>query len=154
MQILAAYWDEIGVKLELNIQEPGAWSGLYYGGEYDQMVTFGHNPNRPEMLIQFTDGQPMNFSKVNDPKINDAFVESAATLLTDPERNYALVKETIQYVIEQAYSFTPPTPYYYVAWHPWVKQYTGEVSIGSWPHFNIHTKYCWIDQDLKKSMGY
>ncbi|HEY96444.1 MAG TPA: ABC transporter substrate-binding protein [Dehalococcoidia bacterium] len=154
LQILAAYWAEIGVELELDIEESGSWNGRYYSGNYEQMVTFGHNPNRPEMLIQFTDGQPMNFSKVNDPKINAAFIESAATLLTDPERNYALVKEIIQYVIEQAYSFTPPSPYYYVAWHPWVKQYTGEVSIGSWPHFNIHTKYCWIDQDLKKSMGY
>ena len=94
------------------------------------------------------------FSKENDPKINAAFDESAATLLTDPQRNYALVKETIQYVIDQAYSFTPPSPYNYVGWHPWVKQYTGEVSIGSWPHFNMHAKYLWIDQELKKSMGY
>ena len=154
LQILAGYWAEVGVDLELNVQESGAYNGLYYSGNYDQMVTFGHNPNRPEMLIQFTNGQPMNFSKVNDKKINDAFVESAATLLTDPERNYALVKQTIQYVIEQAYSFTPPTPYYYVGWHPWVKQYNGEVSLGSWPHFNLQSKYLWIDRTMKKSMGY
>jgi len=154
LQKIAAYWADIGVDCELKIMEEGAKTGTYYSGAYDQMVTFGHNPNRPEMLIQFTHGQPMNFSKVNDPKINAAFEESAATLLTDPERNYALVKEIIQYVIEQAYSFTPPSPYNYVAWHPWVKQYTGEVSLGSWPHFNLMSKYLWIDQELKKEMGY
>ncbi len=152
LQIIVAYWDAIGVKCEMKVMEEGAKTGVFYSKTYDQMVTFGHNPNRPEMLIQFTWGQPMNFSMVNDPKINAAFDESAATLLTDPERNYALVKETIQYVIEQAYSFTPPSPYYYVGWHPWVKQYTGEVSLGSWPHFNLHTKYIWIDQELKDSL--
>jgi peptide/nickel transport system substrate-binding protein len=96
----------------------------------------------------------MNFSKVNDPYINNLFLESAATLLTEPERNAEMVRDGIDYVVAQAYSFTPPTPYNYVGWYPWVKQYTGEISIGSWPHYEIWVKYIWIDQTMKKSMGY
>jgi peptide/nickel transport system substrate-binding protein len=154
LSIIKAYWDEIGVDLELKILEAGAWTGTYYSGAYDQMTTFGHNPNRPEMFIQFTNGQAMNFSKVNDPYINNLFLESAATLLTEPERNAEMVRDGIDYVVAQAYSFTPPTPYNYVGWYPWVKQYTGEISIGSWPHYEIWVKYIWIDQTMKKSMGY
>jgi peptide/nickel transport system substrate-binding protein len=154
LSILKAYWDDIGVDLELKVLESGAWTGIYYSGAYDQMTTFGHNPNRPEMFIQFTWGQAMNFSKVNDPYINNLFVESAATLLTEPERNAEMVREGIDYVIAQAYSFTPPTPYNYIGWHPWVKQYTGEISIGSWAHYETWIKYLWIDQALKESMGY
>jgi peptide/nickel transport system substrate-binding protein len=154
LSIIKAYWDEIGVDLELKIMEAGAWTGTYYSGAYDQMTTFGHNPNRPEMFIQFTHGQAMNFSKVNDPYINNLFLESAATLLTEPERNAEMVRDGIDYVVAQAYSFTPPTPYNYVGWYPWVKQYTGEISIGSWPHYEIWSKYIWIDQTMKKSMGY
>jgi len=154
LSILKDYWADIDVDLELKVMEPGAWTGTYYSGAYDQMTTFGHNPNRPEMFIQFTWGQAMNFSKVNDPYINNLFVESAATLLTEPERNAEMVREGIDYVVAQAYSFTPPTPYNYVGWHPWVKQYTGEISLGSWPHFDIFAKYVWIDRALKESMGY
>ncbi len=96
----------------------------------------------------------MNFSMVNDPKIISAFNESAATLLTDPEGNARLVKSTIHYIIEQAYSFTPPTPFYYIGWQPWVKGYAGDVTPGSWDHFHRYVKYLWVDTSLKRSMGY
>jgi ABC-type transport system substrate-binding protein len=40
----------------------------------------------------------------------------------------------------------------YNFWWPWVKNYKGELTIG---YYNsIWTQYIWIDQDLKKAMGY
>ena len=38
-------------------------------------------------------------------------------------------------------------------WWPWVKNYHGELSVGIINEY-AENMYIWIDQDLKKSMGY
>jgi len=134
--------------------ESGAMSGVSRNKTYTQMIWCSSNPNRAEMFNQYTAGQDQNSSMVDDPYINNLFEESAATLMTEPERNAEMVKEGIQYVISQAYSFVPPTPYYHTGWWPWIKAYNGEKTPGSWAAFDTWSKYLWIDQGLKNSMGY
>jgi peptide/nickel transport system substrate-binding protein len=58
------------------------------------------------------------------------------------------------YTIEQAYLSETLLGYSYVGWQPWVKDYGGELIIGGRSSENLHRKYLWIDQTLKKSMGY
>jgi len=154
LSIYKDYWDAIGVDLELNVVEMSAMSGIQHNKTYTQMVTHSSNSNRPEMFLMVTKGQEMNYSMVDDPYVNNCFDESAATVITDPERNAKVVKEGIQYLIEMAYSFQPPTPYLFTAWYPWVKGYSGELTPGSWAHFNTWYKYLWVDEVLKRSMGY
>ena len=154
MSIVKDYWEAIDVELELKVLEQGALRSISNKKDYDQMISCSTNPNRAEMFNQYTLGQDQNSSMVNDPYINELFDESAATLITDPEANAEMVKAGIYYVISQAYSFVPPSPYYHTAWHPWVNAYSGEKTPGSWAHFETWSKYLWIDQDLKKSMGY
>ena len=93
-------------------------------------------------------------SQVNDPVTEQAFEDSAATVLTDKAANKKLVKETLQYICEQAFWFDPPLSYRYIGWWPWVKQYSGEITIGGRARGYDIGKYLWIDVPLKKSMGY
>ncbi len=53
-----SYWGRVGVDLELKVTESGVKTSIFNSKSYDQMVTYGHNPNRPEMFIQFTWGKP------------------------------------------------------------------------------------------------
>ena len=46
-----------------------------------------------------------------------------------------------------------PTPYVHTAWWPWVKNYNGELRAGAVRPGPIYARI-WIDQDLKKRMGY
>ncbi len=84
-QLLGSRW----VDLELKVTESGVKKSIFNSKSYDQMVTHGHNPDRPEMFIQFTRGQTMNFGMVNDPEIISAFNESAATLLRPGRKRQA-----------------------------------------------------------------
>jgi len=154
LSIMAGYWEDIGIDCDIKVMESGAMSGVSRNKTYTQMIWCSSNPNRAEMFNQYTAGQDQNNSMVDDPYINNLFEESAATLLTEPERNAEMVKEGIQYVISQAYSFVPPTPYYHTGWWPWIKAYNGEKTPGCWAHFDTWSKYLWIDQGLKNSMGY
>ena len=57
------------------------------------------------------------------------------------------------YVLDQAPAIWMPAPYRYTAWWPWVKNYGGEMFVGAGRFAPIHARI-WIDQDLKKKMGY
>jgi peptide/nickel transport system substrate-binding protein len=46
-----------------------------------------------------------------------------------------------------------PTPYNFTAWWPWVKGYEGELRAGAVRPGPIYARL-WLDQDLKKKMGY
>ncbi len=46
-----------------------------------------------------------------------------------------------------------PVPYFYSIWQPWVKGYHGEQVPGYTNDF-VFTHYIWLDQNLKKEMGY
>ena len=56
-------------------------------------------------------------------------------------------------MIGQAPYLWLPTPYTYVAWWPWVKNYEGELYAAGWSHAPIFARL-WIDQELKKKMGF
>jgi peptide/nickel transport system substrate-binding protein len=46
-----------------------------------------------------------------------------------------------------------PTSYRYQAWWPWVKNYEGEMYVGPVRTSPLYAR-SWIDQRLKKSMGF
>ncbi|MBN2239372.1 MAG: hypothetical protein JW712_06335, partial [Dehalococcoidales bacterium] len=60
-------------------------------------------------------------------------------------------RELMPYVLEQAYYIPVPGPYLTNFWQPWLKNYYGEVQIGYQPYY---IRFSWIDQELKKSLGY
>ncbi|MFW6126010.1 MAG: hypothetical protein ACOC58_02790, partial [Chloroflexota bacterium] len=62
-------------------------------------------------------------------------------------------KEAMPYLLGQAYTIPLPASYSYRFWWRWVGNYSGEYSLGYYNIFD-YSKYVWIDQDLKQSMGY
>ena len=64
-----------------------------------------------------------------------------------------MARELNKYVYDQAYIIptmdTPTT----TLWWPWLKNYTGEISVGYGQSGNWE-KWVWIDEALKKSLGY
>jgi peptide/nickel transport system substrate-binding protein len=46
-----------------------------------------------------------------------------------------------------------PSPYGYTMWWPWLRGYHGE-SVEGYDNQNTYTRYIWVDEDLKTSMGY
>ena len=61
-------------------------------------------------------------------------------------------RELMKYVLDQAYVIPSVMGPVYNVWHPWLKNYSGEKSLGYWNTFNW-SQYIWIDEALKKAMG-
>ncbi len=63
------------------------------------------------------------------------------------------MKKLSVYIMEQVPCVILPTAYTYAAWWPWVKNYYGEIRVGAHRASPIISRI-WIDQELKKKMGY
>jgi len=61
---------------------------------------------------------------------------------------YKAIEELRPYLIENAFKIPLPQPYLSTFWWPWMKN-----TYGQGPNVEL-LKYYWIDQDLKKSMGF
>jgi peptide/nickel transport system substrate-binding protein len=100
--------------------------------------------------INFTGPGMYNGSYVNDPVLNKAREDMMAAY-----PNEAVVdkihREMLPYLMEQVYVIPMPGPIYYRFWWPWVKNYSGEASMGYYNVYN-YAKYVWIDQELKQSI--
>jgi len=64
-----------------------------------------------------------------------------------------LLKEAVPFELEQACAIWVPRPIVYTMWWPWLQNYRGEGTLG-YDNQLCWTHYIWVDQDLKKSMGY
>ena len=70
----------------------------------------------------------------------------------DETKRQKMLRELTSKIIEDAPYIWLPTQYVYAAWWPWVKNYNGELSVGSLRPGPIYARI-WIDQELKKKMG-
>ena len=73
--------------------------------------------------------------------------------ITDFYGSMELCRPLCMYLIGQAYCIPAPRVPTYAMWWPWVKNYSGENSVGYWgtDHW---TQWIWVDQQLKSEMGY
>lgn len=65
----------------------------------------------------------------------------------------ATLKEITQYALNKAWFQNTPQSYTYHIWWPWLKNHYGEYTTGFHGKWDW-VRYIWIDQELKKEMGY
>ena len=152
-QLVAAYLSQIGVKLVI---EP-----LEYGAFLSRMTTGTHGPaywhnsglsNPTSALRKLYDIDSLwNTPRLNDPKVEAAF--DAALLEPDEAKRIPMIKKVTVLALEQASFLYLPAPEVFTAWWPWVKNYDGELAVGAQRNAPIWAR-AWIDQAMKKKMGY
>jgi len=71
----------------------------------------------------------------------------------DQAKSDLLVKELNMYWLDQAVEFRFPQEYSYRVWWPRLKNYSMETNVDYVNTFSF-APYIWVDQDLKKEMGY
>ncbi len=113
----------------------------------------GHtNPTttHPQELRQ--QGQTWNPSQYSDPDF-DKKMEEVLPRARRSASARCMLKLMTREIVEKAPYIWLPTRYVYTAWWPWVKNYDGELRAGAERAGPIHTRM-WIDQDMKKKMGF
>lgn len=152
--IVQDMWSKVGIEIEMDISPDfGAHIGRAFSITYE-LISIGTSPNSsyPEQSLYAV----RNW--VNASLINEAYVDETAKAvkemaITDFSGSMDLCRPLCIYLIEQAYCIPTPRVPTYSMWWPWLKNYSGENSIGYWGT-NQWTQYVWIDQALKESMGY
>ena len=153
LPLVAAYLDKVGVKIEIQPME--------YGAFLSSMTTRTHTPGyfmqnghtNPTTSIRksFVTGQRWNPSGYSDPEFDKRMDTVYAE--RDEGKRQLLIKIMTRDIVEKAPYIWLPVPYVYTAWWPWVKNYGGELRAGSERPGPIHARM-WIDQDMKKKMGH
>lgn len=153
MPLVAAYLEGVGVKMEIVPMEYGAHlSAMTSHTNAAGYLTFGPDTNPTTSLrVNFGKGQVYNAPMMDDPKLDARVAEANGE--RDEKKRQQILRELTTYVLDQAPAIWMPAPYRYTAWWPWVKNYGGEMFVGGGRFAPIHARI-WIDQDLKKKMGY
>jgi peptide/nickel transport system substrate-binding protein len=92
-----------------------------------------------------------NLANLNDPWVTNAF--RTAQTVVDKEERIPLMKEISLYFLDIAPYIVLPNPHLSIYWWPWLKNYYGEVDLAYFDEGIISARV-WLDEDLKKEMGY
>jgi peptide/nickel transport system substrate-binding protein len=153
LPLIAAYLEQVGVKVEIQPME--------YGAFYSAMMTKTHtagylmgkgviNPTRT-LSNSFGTGEPWNVSMLSDSALDAKFADMYT--IRDEAARQDMVKAMTREILGKAPYIWLPTGYSYTAWWPWVKNYDGELRAAAVKPGPIYARL-WIDQDMKKQMGH
>lgn len=150
--LLAGYWDKLGVELEIVTNEAAVHFSLTQelGHHGMAMRSLGGEPPLGSANFYRPD-HPQNVAQWRDQKFEELFL--AASKETDFAKQTVIVKELDIY---HAMSYTVKkltARMVYSVWWPWVKNYYGEFD-SAYQNIGPIVARAWIDEDLKKEMGY
>jgi len=152
LSIVKYDWEKIGVTLNLEVREGAVYSSIGFRRTHKEMYMGQGFGGTPSSWTEVSPDGTGNRSKVDDPRVNQA-IEDWLKYGADWDKLRQIAKEIYPYILEQAWAVPLPPAYGYVAWWPWLKDYAGETSIGYYNWYD-YVKYVWLDQELKKEMGY
>jgi peptide/nickel transport system substrate-binding protein len=153
LPLVAGYLEQIGVKLEIQPMEYGAYLSAMTSKTHTAGYFTGSSSVSPTTTLRkdFTRGQIWNPSMWNDPAFDAKMTEVFKT--RDEGKRRKMLREMTVEILDRAPYVWLPTPYVYAAWWPWVKNYGGELSAGAIRPGPIYARI-WIDEDMKKKMGF
>jgi len=156
--IFKEYLKDINIELELQPVEIGIWRSMFWGGDIKDWAMDSWSGGNGSFFVRYSMGyyrgpNVFNTAHVNNPEgseptIENFFNEQAKYVMVDYAKADEVTKAAYKYCIEQAYLITMPAQYGYRIWQPWLKNYYGEGDLKFW------LQWGWIDQDLKKELGY
>lgn len=151
LQMVKDMWSKIGVELEIEPKDYATFQGIVIRRAYDDML-YGWYGGIGAFWkgISWTTQSYANGSYINDPKCAETR-QAMLAAFPDEEKIDQIHREFMPYLLDQAYVIQLPAGYSYRFWWPWVRNYSGESSIG---HYNVgnFAKYIWIDQEMKKAL--
>jgi peptide/nickel transport system substrate-binding protein len=151
--LVAAYLEQVGIKMEIQPMEYTAFLSAMTTRSLAEGYFMNNGHTNPTTTIRksFVTGQTWNPSQWSDPKLDEKM--EAAYQQRDEAKRQQMLREMTTEMLDKAPYVWLPTPFIYTAWWPWVKGYEGELRAGSVRPGPIYARI-WVDQELKKKMGY
>ncbi len=153
LPLIAAYLEQVGVKLDIQTMEYGAFLSAMTTKTTAPAYFMNNGHTNPTRTLgkSFMSGERWNPSLWADPAF-DAKMNEMYRIRDEPTRQ-RMIKELTRDILDKSPYLWLPTPYIYTAWWPWVKNYGGELRAGAVRPGPIYARI-WVDQEMKKKMGY
>ena len=156
LEVFQAYLADIGVNMEINLMESGAFGSLYWGSKFEEAVfrPWGNvDPLVGIGRLWVTDAR-YNLTRSSDPHVDAEYDAISKLVGAEHKAEYnKRLKELCQYIVEQQFIISfPASKQAYYFWQPWLKGFTGEYSYGNRHVWEGPLQYVWIDQDVKTEM--
>ncbi len=154
LAIIKDQLSKVGIDLAINPVEVGVYNSTVRTRGFPEMIYRG-SPTAafPSMMVATRPESPDDTAYYSSPVTDAAYVQEAPYVGIDDAKWTSIVKAATPDTLERSPGIWLPGPWAYRAWWPWLKDYHGEGSIG-YDNQSAFTWYSWIDQSLKKSMGY
>ena len=153
--MVASYLARIGVTMEIETMDyPSAMSRMMkktHSAGFFYTNGFGGPFNG--IWKNFYTAFPWNPHMMSDPYLDKTHDDIITNPKLTEKQAFEGIKKLAVYALEKAPAIILPTQYSYAAWWPWVKNYYGEKRVGGQRSGPIHARI-WIDQEMKKKMGY
>ncbi|MBI2851031.1 MAG: ABC transporter substrate-binding protein [Chloroflexi bacterium] len=149
------YWEKVGVEVALDVRETGVYNAIIASREQPPIVAPSGNPvgvfySQPT----FSGVSTFNIAQINDPFINEMQAKIRRTAITTGMNEaIKMTRQVTKHILEQAYELPGVGGVSFRPYWPWIKNYSGENSVGYFDRTHWAT-WVWIDQEMKKSMGY
>ena len=149
--ILSSEWAKVGVTLQIISMNAVSLAAAKNNRTYKGLLDFPVTTASPLTPISYYAGTASGaIYKTTEP----LGVEANATLAEeDPAKLKADVTQLCQDALVDAGVLPMANPYTLNCYWPWLKNYYGEIEAGSHNQIPMISRM-WIDQNLKKSMGY
>ncbi len=158
--VLKEQWSKVGVVLEFDIKEFGAFTNTLRSGAHPNIAVSGVSMAymyyyMPHLTATQGVGNP---AMINDARINEAITRIKMLLASDEKGAMEVwggADGLYVYCLQQAFGIPTIGPPTYVFWWPWLKNYSGELWMGEALNHQVEWhRFIWIDQNLKRSLGY
>lgn len=154
VSLIKAYLAEVGIDMEIQTMEGGAFFGLWAGRGHTEMI---YAPLvglwAPFEQLCTKKGMYSNVAFIDDPYYADVGKVIGEDMAKNPEKYFKTMKAAGVYELASAWGIWFPARYSYTMWWPWLQNFYG-VNWGGWANTEDLYKYFWVDPALKKSMGY
>ena len=159
-EIVASYFKEIGVEVEVNVTDTPAWANRKSQGLYEMTSGDSGWDGFPIGII----GKYRRLATTQEPAVDNEYFGGVpdATLTrlhneflaaTSEGERIRIAKEFDQYTISGHFQvWTGKAPGFQVA-HPWVKGWNGETFMSDMDLHQVLARL-WLDRQLKKEMGF
>ena len=162
LKIVQSYFAQVGIDMEIRTMESAAASAFIYGRKHDQLAQRGRIGKlgalglNPVNFLSRIASSSANYMVINDPVL-DTFHPKAWTVSSFDEVK-KLLRDCNEYVARQHFLISLLQPMECALYQPWFKGYNGQrdaLTGADGPHLMFYyPARFWIDQKLKKSMGY
>ncbi len=154
LSIIKNYLADVGIDMELQVLEGSIFNGVNRGRTHDEMIMKETKMySMPWHMFEVRADNADGVAFYERPETRAVYETINNYLGRDDSVWIKALKDIVPFMIEDPWGIYLPIAETDTMWWPWMQNFRGETSIGNFTP-ETHVMYTWVDQEMKKAMGY